>query len=111
MRSSAPLLVPIFRTDNQANLLAAIYLRPERNWTLALLAREFGLAASTLHGEVRRLETAELITATEIGRSRVLRPNLDHPLAEALVRILRTPTARGPSLRRSFRPYRVPIGS
>lgn len=85
----APPLVPIFRTETQARVLAVLYLRAELDWTLASLARELGTVSSTLHPEIRRLEEAELITATSIGRSRVLKPNASHPIAEPLTEILR----------------------
>lgn len=88
MRMETASIVPIFRTDTQARLLACIFLRPQENWTLASLARELTLSPSTLHPEVQRLEDAEFITASPVGRSRVLRPNMKHPLARALVEIL-----------------------
>ncbi|HEY7263976.1 MAG TPA: winged helix-turn-helix domain-containing protein [Trebonia sp.] len=80
--------MPIFRTDTQAQVLALLYLRPLQPWTLASLARELHVSASTLHAEVQRLEDAELITSSRIGRSRVIRANLDHPLSRPLTEIL-----------------------
>jgi predicted nucleotidyltransferase len=82
-------MLPIFRTEAQARLLAALFLRPGDNWTLASLAREMQTSPSSLHPEVRRLEEAGLITATRIGRSRVLNADLTHPIAEPLTEILR----------------------
>jgi hypothetical protein len=84
---SAP-MVPIFRTDTQAELLACLYLRPNQTWTLADLARELDVAASTLHAEVERLERAGLTATFRVGRSRVVRANLDHPMAQPLITIL-----------------------
>ncbi len=81
-------MVPLFRTRTQAELLAAVYLRRERHWTLASLSRELNTSPSTLHAEVKRLEEAELITATEVGRSRILEPNLKHPVSKPLIEIL-----------------------
>lgn len=88
MRSSVSRLVPIFRSHTQAELLAAIYLRPEQRWTLASLARELEVSPSTLHAEIHRLEQAGLINASEIGRARMLTPNPDHPIFEPLTEIL-----------------------
>ncbi|MFF5114649.1 winged helix-turn-helix domain-containing protein [Streptosporangium sp. NPDC000509] len=88
MRSVAAPVVPIFKSRTQAEILAAIYLRPRQNWTLASLARDLGTAPSTLHAEVHRLIDAQLITTTEIGRSHVLRPNPDHPLFRPVTEIL-----------------------
>lgn len=88
MRSNSAPIVPIFRTDTQAQMLALLYLRPQQPWTLASLAREMRVSASTLHAEVQRLEDAELITSSRIGRSRVIRANPDHPLSQPLTEIL-----------------------
>ncbi|GAA2872644.1 ArsR family transcriptional regulator [Streptosporangium fragile] len=88
MRSAAAPVVPIFKSRTQAELLAALYLRSRQNWTLASLSRELGVAPSTLHPEIRRLVEAQLITATELGRSRVLHANPDHPLFQPLAEIL-----------------------
>ena len=54
----------------------------------ASLARELSLSPSTLHRDVQRLEDAELITVTQVGRSRILHPNAAHPLARPLTEIL-----------------------
>lgn len=88
MRKETGGIAPIFRTDTQARLLACLFLRPQETWTLAGLARELGLSASTLHPEVKRLEEAELVTATQVGRARVLYANTGHPLARPLAEIL-----------------------
>jgi hypothetical protein len=81
-------IAPIFRTDTQARLLACLFLRPQVPWTLASLARELGLSPSTLHPEVQRLEDTELVSVTQVGRSRILHPNAAHPLARPLTEIL-----------------------
>jgi hypothetical protein len=81
-------IAPIFRTDTQARLLACLFLRPQVPWTLASLARELGLSPSTLHSEVQRLEDTELVSVTQVGRSRILHPNAAHPLARPLTEIL-----------------------
>jgi len=88
MRREAAPVVPIFRTSMQAELLARLYLQPQEPWTLASLARDLGVSSSTLHPEIRRLEDAELITADQLGRSRVLHANLDHPLSGPLTEIV-----------------------
>ncbi|WP_406311667.1 hypothetical protein OHA77_23475 [Streptosporangium sp. NBC_01639] len=88
MRSAVAPIVPIFRSKTQAEVLAAIYLRPQHHWTLASLARDLHVAPSTLHSEVHRLIEAQLITVTEVGRSRILRVNPDHPLVQPMTEIL-----------------------
>jgi hypothetical protein len=89
MRSSGRASLPLFRTDAQAHLLSKLFLEPGKRWTLASLSRELNTAPSSLHPEVRRLETAGLIKATEVGRSRLLEADFNHPIAPPLVEILR----------------------
>lgn len=88
MRRETGAIAPIFRTDAQARLMACLFLRPRETWTLAGLARELGLSPSTLHPEVQRLEETGLVTATQVGRARVLHANAGHPLARPLTEIL-----------------------
>jgi hypothetical protein len=88
MRREVAPVMPIFRTGTQAGILARLYLRPQQPWTLASLARDLGASSSTLHPEIRRLEDAELIYADQLGRTRVLHANMDHPLARPLIEIL-----------------------
>jgi DNA-binding transcriptional ArsR family regulator len=88
MRSNSAPIAPIFRTETQAQILACLYLRPQHTWTLASLARELGVSSSTLHAEIQRLEDAELVTTSRVGRSRILRANMSHPLSRPLTDIL-----------------------
>jgi biotin operon repressor/predicted nucleotidyltransferase len=80
--------MPIFRTETQAQVLACLYLRQQETWTSASLARELGVSASTMHAEIQRLEEVGLITASQVGRARVLHANLAHPLAGPLAQIV-----------------------
>ncbi|KAB2343380.1 MarR family transcriptional regulator [Actinomadura rudentiformis] len=88
MRSDAPPLLPIFRSRHQADLLTVLFFHPGQDFTLADLSRRLGVSMSTLHGEVGRLLDAELITARPVGRSRLLRANTGHLVADALARLL-----------------------
>ncbi|WP_405087256.1 helix-turn-helix domain-containing protein [Microbispora sp. NBC_01389] len=67
MRSIGQRGVPIFRSDTQAKLLAALCLQPGRTWTLASIARELGVSPSTLHPEIHRLEEAGLLSVTVVA--------------------------------------------
>lgn len=79
MRTAAPPLLPIFRSDGQGRLLARIYIQPDRPATLAELARELELDDGGLTREADRLEHAGLIRSERVGRSRLLRRNEDSP--------------------------------
>ena len=77
MRRQPPLLLPLFRSDGQARLLARVYLFPDRSRPLADLARELGIDRGTLTREADRLEQAGLVRSERIGRQRILHANTD----------------------------------
>lgn len=89
MRSDAPPLAPIFRSRRQADLLAILFLRPEKDHTLTELAAQLDASLPTLHREVNRLIASELIAVRQVGRSRLLRANMANrasgPLAQLLL--------------------------
>lgn len=88
MRSAAPPLLPIFRSQHQAELLAWLYLRPGQEFSLADLARRLDVSPGTLHAEVARLVEAGLISDRTVGRSRLLRANTSSRTARALTELL-----------------------
>jgi AraC-like DNA-binding protein len=69
-------------------MLVVLLLHPDRPHTLADLSRLLGVSPSTLHREVERLLAAELITATDVGRARLLRANRGNRLIEPLTQLL-----------------------
>ncbi len=89
MRSAAPALLPVFRSRLQADILAALLLNLDDEYTMTELAQRFGAPLSTVHGEVRRLTEAGLLLRREVGRSALVRANqgnrLIRPLAEVLL--------------------------
>jgi hypothetical protein len=95
MRTEAPPLLPLFRSEGQGRLLARVYLEPDRPAPLAGLARELGLDAGGLTREADRLERAGLVRSERIGRQRLLRPNPESPYHDDLRRLLLT--AFGPA--------------
>ncbi|WP_354567969.1 winged helix-turn-helix domain-containing protein [Glaciihabitans sp. UYNi722] len=87
MRTEAPLLAPIFRSDGQARLLATLLLAGEE-LSLTDLAERSDLAYTTTHREVARLVDAGILVQREIGRTRLVRANADSPLVGPLRDIL-----------------------
>ncbi len=79
MKSSPPELLPLFRSDEQARLLAEIYLRSSDGSSLAALARATGISPGGVHKEVERLERAGIVTSERVGRSRIVRPDSASP--------------------------------
>lgn len=77
MRTAAPLLLPLFRSDGQARLLARVYLSPDRPAPIAQLARELDLDSGNLTREADRLEDAGLVRSRRVGNQRLLEPEID----------------------------------
>ena len=87
MRTGAPLLAPIFRSDGQARLLSALLLAGDE-LSLTDLAERADLAYPTAHREVARLIEAGILVELRVGRTRLIRGNPDSPLAAPLREIL-----------------------
>lgn len=88
MRSAAPTLLPIFRSNHQAELLAALLLHPDRDYSVTELATSLRVPLSTLHREVGRLEDAGLIKSRAVGRSRLLSVNTASRLVPSLTELI-----------------------
>ena len=88
MRSAAPALLPVFRSQLQADILAALLLNPEREYSLTDLAHRFDSPLSTVHGEVKRLTVAGLLHRRNVGRSTMVRANQNNRLVEPLAKLL-----------------------
>ena len=86
MRTEAPLLAPIFRSDGQARLLSVILLGEARSVTE--LADRADLAYATAHREVNRLLEAGILAEEQVGRTRVITANEASPLVPPLREIL-----------------------
>jgi DNA-binding transcriptional ArsR family regulator len=88
MRSKGPALLPVFRSQHQAELLMWLMLHPDQEFSVSDLAARLDVPLSTLHREVVRLDEAGLIASRTQGRNRMLRANLDHPAAKPLAQLL-----------------------
>ena len=73
MRSDGPALLPVFRSQHQAELLMWLMLHPDQEFGVSDLAARLGVPLSTLHREVVRLDEAGLIASHALGRNRMLR--------------------------------------
>lgn len=67
--------MPIFRSRLQGELLALVPADPARQWTIDELTERIGEPYQTVATEVRRLQDAELLVATTIGRTKLLSAN------------------------------------
>lgn len=88
MRSEAPALLPIFRSQHQAELLAWALLHPGQERTMTDLARQLGVPVNTLHREVQRLVEAGILASRSVGRARLISANPSHPATDSLRSLL-----------------------
>jgi len=88
MRSEGPALLPVFRSQHQAELLMWLLLHPDEEYGVSDLAVRMGVPLSTLHREVVRLDDAGLIRSRTQGRNRLVRAETAHPAAAALTQLL-----------------------
>jgi len=84
MRREAPALLPIFRSQHQAAILALLLLDPDTEYTLTELATRLQVPLTTLQREVQRLVEAGILQDRTVGRARLVRANLAHPVAAPL---------------------------
>lgn len=88
MKQRPPAISPLLRTDFQGELLAALFLHPDQEYTLTDLANLLTAGLSTVHTEIERLSEAELTLERRIGRARLVRANDHHPLTPSLTELL-----------------------
>ncbi len=88
MRSSAPPLLPLLRSQVQGDLLALLYLRPDREYSLTEAAARIGASVKAVHQEASRLVDAGLLADRRLGNVRLLRAATDTPLSRPLTDLL-----------------------
>jgi DNA-binding transcriptional ArsR family regulator len=88
MRSDAPGLLPVLRSQHQADLLTMLLLHPDEEYTITDLARRLSVPQSTVSGEVRRLADAGILAVRPAGRSRLVRADTSSRLAGPLTELL-----------------------
>jgi predicted nucleotidyltransferase/biotin operon repressor len=84
MRTQAPDLLPLFRSDLQARLLATLLLGPEREVAAAELQERLGASRSGVNQELRRLRAAGILEQRTEGRSGMYRVAAESPLVPPL---------------------------
>lgn len=88
MRSKAPPLLPIFRTQLQGEVLALLLDNPEHEWTMSELAQTTSAALTSIHAEIVRLESGGLATSRKVGRTRLTKANPSNPVIEPLTQVV-----------------------
>ena len=101
-KSSTPSLLPIFRSQQQAELLALILGDPTAEHSMTALAERTGVPYPSVHREVERAEAAGLVTSRLVGRTRLIRADESSPyfdgLSDVLVKAFGVPWVIGQTL-------------
>ncbi len=87
MRTAAPSLAPVFRSDYQLRILASLFLYGGE-WTVSELAEHAEAPLSTTSREVHRLVDAGLATLEARGPLRLVRADTRLPWVDALIDLL-----------------------
>jgi len=75
MRSNAPGLLPILRSQHLAEMLTLLLLHPDAEYTLSEVARKLDLPLTTVQREAVRLAGSGLIRERRVGRARLVSAN------------------------------------
>ena len=98
-KNATPSLLPIFRSQQQAELLALVLGDPATEHSLTELADRTGVPYPSVHREVGRALTAGLVTSRLVGRTRLIRADTSSPyyagLSDVLVRAFGVPWVLG----------------
>ena len=88
MRTPSPPLLPLLRSRAQGDLLALLYLHPEREYSLTEAARLIGVSVKTVHSEASRLVEAGFAADSRRGNVRLLRAATGTPVSRPLTDLL-----------------------
>lgn len=78
MRTSAPALLPLFRSRLQGDLLARVLLN-DATHTVSDLARGLHAPVATVQREVQRLQQAGILATSRVGRARLVAADEANP--------------------------------
>jgi len=99
MRTAPPSTLPIFRSDLQGRLLAALLLNKGGPLTARDLTNRTDAKPATLHRELTRLEHAGLIRHERVGNTKRYLAATDSPLHDPLRELLERTLGVEPLLR------------
>ena len=88
MRSGSSPLLPLLRSRVQGDLLALLYLHPNRDYSLTEAAALIGASVKTVHTEASRLIAAGFIRDSRRGNVRMLWAVTDTPVSRPLTDLL-----------------------
>ena len=88
MRTFPPALLPLLRSQVQGDVLAAVYLSPEAEFSVTELAQRAGVSVKAAAHEVARLVDAGLLADRRAGNLRLVRRGPETPLTRPLTDLL-----------------------
>ncbi len=88
MKTAAPALLPLFRSQAQAELLGVLFTPGARELSIRELAGMTGIPEPTISREVARLERHEVLVSHNVGRTKLVAANWRAPWADALSRLV-----------------------
>ena len=88
MNTQAPSISPLFRSDMQGQMLAHLFLNPDRGFTVAELARLTGSAYASVHREVSRVVKAGWVSRVRVGQASVVQADTSSWVFAPLVMLL-----------------------
>lgn len=88
MRTPPPALLPLLRSRVQGDLLALLYLHPEKEYSISESAEAIGATVKAVHHEVKRLIAADFIRDRRQGNLRLIRAAADTVVARPLTDLL-----------------------
>jgi DNA-binding transcriptional ArsR family regulator len=103
MRTTAPALAPLFRSEHQLALLAELFAGVADELTVAELARRIGANDATVSREVERLVRLGILSARTQGRNKLVRADYQLPWSGALRQLLAQTAGAMPLLRDALR--------
>ena len=87
-KSPTPPLLPIFRSQQQAEILLLLLGEPDLELGLTKISERAGVPYPSTHREIERAEKAGLVTSRKVGRTRVIRANTKSPYFDSLADLL-----------------------
>lgn len=88
MRSSSPALLPLLRSRVQGDLLALLYLHPDRDYSLTEAAGLIDASVKAVHTEAARLIATGFIKDSRRGNVHLIRAATNTPVSRPLTDLL-----------------------
>jgi DNA-binding Lrp family transcriptional regulator len=88
MKTSAPGLLPLFRSETQLAVLGLLFTGPTRSWSVGEIARHLEFGLPTVSREVNRLADAGILKMQAVGRTRLVSANWELSWADPLAQLL-----------------------